>query len=163
LNPIMAAAYLLEANAENPTAVRDYAVRIAKAAETGAATAARVGRFIRQEPLQGVRDELVDLETVCDEVVAMPRPLRAERGGRGGRRVRRRAVLHDLGRDGGGTRAWRGRRYRQASPRRRRDRVAAGAGYHRSNSLSARAHPGSRRQEGSASRKDATSRAARRG
>src|SRR2546430_6385526 len=30
LNPIMAAAYLLEANAENPGAVRDYAVRIAK-------------------------------------------------------------------------------------------------------------------------------------
>ena len=57
LNPIMAAAYLLEANAENPTAVRDYAVRIAKAAETGAATAARVGRFIRQEPLQSEREE----------------------------------------------------------------------------------------------------------
>src|SRR5206468_12078943 len=51
LNPIMAAAYLLEANAEKPDAVRDYATRIAKAAETGAATAARVGRFIRQEPL----------------------------------------------------------------------------------------------------------------
>jgi len=32
LNPIMAASYLLEANAENPAAVRDYAVRIAKAA-----------------------------------------------------------------------------------------------------------------------------------
>jgi PAS domain S-box-containing protein len=83
LNPIMAAAYLLEANAGNPTAVRDYAVRIAKAAETGAATAARVGRFIRQEPLQGVRDELVDLTIVCDEVVAMTRPLWAERA-RGG-------------------------------------------------------------------------------
>jgi PAS domain S-box-containing protein len=83
LNPIMAAAYLLEANAQNPAAVRDYAVRIAKAAETGAATAARVGRFIRQEPLQGVRDELVDLTIVCDEVVAMTRPLWAERA-RGG-------------------------------------------------------------------------------
>jgi PAS domain S-box-containing protein len=83
LNPIMAAAYLLEANAEKPDAVRDYAVRIAKAAETGAATAARVGRFIRQEPLQGVRDELVDLSTICDEVVAMTRPLWAERA-RGG-------------------------------------------------------------------------------
>src|SRR5258705_4281629 len=83
LNPIMAAAYLLEANAENPVAVRDYAVRIAKAAETGAATAARVGRFIRQEPLQGVRDEIVDLSVVCDEVVAMTRPLWAERA-RGG-------------------------------------------------------------------------------
>ncbi len=83
LNPIMAAAYLLEANAKNPEAVRDYAIRIAKAAETGAATAARVGRFIRQDPLQGVREEMVDLSTVCDEVVAMTRPLWAERA-RGG-------------------------------------------------------------------------------
>src|SRR5207245_1086725 len=57
LNPIMAAAYLLDANAENPAAVRDYAVRIARAAETGAATAARVGRFIRQEPLQSRSEE----------------------------------------------------------------------------------------------------------
>src|SRR5688572_18629307 len=83
LNPIMAAAYLLEANAKNPDAVRDYAVRIAKAAETGAATAARGGRFIRQEPLQGLREELVDIATVSDEVVAMTRPLWAERA-RGG-------------------------------------------------------------------------------
>jgi PAS domain S-box-containing protein len=83
LNPIMAAAYLLEANAENPAAVRDYAVRIAKAAETGAATAARVGKFIRQEPLRAEREELVDLAVVCDEVVAMTRPLWAERA-RGG-------------------------------------------------------------------------------
>jgi PAS domain S-box-containing protein len=79
LNPIMAAAYLLNANAENPDRVRDYAERIAKAAETGAATAARVGRFIRQEPLQGEHEELVDLSLVCDEVVAMTRPLWAER------------------------------------------------------------------------------------
>jgi CheY-like chemotaxis protein/anti-sigma regulatory factor (Ser/Thr protein kinase) len=83
LNPIMAAAYLLDAHAENPTAVRDYAVRIAKAAETGAATAARVGRFIRQEPLQADREEPVDLSVVSDEVVAMTRPLWAERA-RGG-------------------------------------------------------------------------------
>ncbi len=83
LNPIMAAAYLLDAHAENPVAVRDYAVRIAKAAETGAATAARVGRFIRQEPLQAEREESVDLSVVCEEVVAMTRPLWAERA-RGG-------------------------------------------------------------------------------
>ncbi len=83
LNPIMAAAYLLETNADNPAAVRDYAVRIAKAAETGAATAARVGRFIRQEPMQSEREEIVDLSLVCDEVVAMTRPLWAERA-RGG-------------------------------------------------------------------------------
>lgn len=84
LNPIMAAAYLLEVNAHDPAAVRDYAERIARAAETGAATAARVGRFIRQEPLQGEREELVDLSAVADEVVAMTRPLWAERA-RGGR------------------------------------------------------------------------------
>lgn len=79
LNPIMAAAYLLSANADHPEKVRDYAERIAKAAETGAATAARVGRFIRQEPLQGEREELVDLSLVCDEVVAITRPIWAER------------------------------------------------------------------------------------
>jgi PAS domain S-box-containing protein len=79
LNPIMAAAYLLEMHAEDPAAVRDYAVRIAKAAETGAATAARVGRFIRQEPMAGERYEMIDLAVVTDEVVAMTRPLWAER------------------------------------------------------------------------------------
>ncbi len=79
LNPIMAAAYLLEMNAENPAAVRDYAGRIAKAAETGAATAARVGRFIRQEPLLGAREETVDLSVMVEEVVAMTRPLWQER------------------------------------------------------------------------------------
>ncbi len=79
LNPIMAAAYLLEMNAENPAAVRDYAVRIARAAETGAATAARVGRFIRQEPLLGAREATVDLSLMVEEVVAMTRPLWQER------------------------------------------------------------------------------------
>jgi PAS domain S-box-containing protein len=79
LNPIMAAAYLLEMNAENPAAVRDYAARIARAAETGAATAARVGRFIRQDPLLGAREDTVDLSVMVDEVVAMTRPLWQER------------------------------------------------------------------------------------
>jgi CheY-like chemotaxis protein len=66
-------------NAENPDAVRDYAVRIARAAETGAATAARVGRFIRQEPLLGSRENIVDLSVMVEEVVAMTRPLWQER------------------------------------------------------------------------------------
>jgi PAS domain S-box-containing protein len=79
LNPIVAAAYLLDVNADDPRAVRDYAARIARAAETGAATAARVGRFIRQEPLKGEHDEQVDLSIVADEVIAMTRPLWAER------------------------------------------------------------------------------------
>lgn len=83
LNPIMAAAYLLEANADNPEAVRDYAMRISKAAETGAATAARVGRFIRQDPVQGDRDGVIDLAVITEEVVAMTRPIWRERA-RGG-------------------------------------------------------------------------------
>ena len=83
LNPIMAAAHLLDLNAHNPDAVRDYAARIARAAETGAATAERVGRFIRQDPLSGDREEVVDLVVVANEVVAMTRPLWAERA-RGG-------------------------------------------------------------------------------
>lgn len=84
LNPIVAAAYLLNVHANDPEAVRDYARRIAMAAETGAATAARVGRFIRQEPLQGAREELVHLDTVADEVVAMTKPVWSERMQSGG-------------------------------------------------------------------------------
>jgi CheY-like chemotaxis protein len=42
-----------------------------------------VGRFIRQEPLRSEREEPVDLSVICDEVVAMTRPLWAERA-RGG-------------------------------------------------------------------------------
>jgi PAS domain S-box-containing protein len=100
LNPIMAAAYLLDANAENPVAVREYAVRISKAAETGAATAARVGRFIRQEPLQGEREEIVDLSAICDEVVEMTRPLWPERTKGGAIELRlelaEHAVMHGI-------------------------------------------------------------------
>jgi PAS domain S-box-containing protein len=80
LNPIMAAAYLLQAHAEDSAAVRDYTARIIKAVEIGAATAGRVGRFIRQEPLQGIgAEELVDLSVVADEVATMTRPSWAER------------------------------------------------------------------------------------
>jgi signal transduction histidine kinase len=75
LNPIMAAAHLLMLHADDPIVVRDYAMRIAKAAETGAATAARVGRFIRQEPHSGTHEELTDLSEISDEVIAMTRPL----------------------------------------------------------------------------------------
>jgi len=82
LNPFMAAAHLLALHADDPAAVRDYAARIARAAETGAATASRVGRFLRQEPL-ATTEECVDLATLADEVIAMTRPLWAERA-RGG-------------------------------------------------------------------------------
>jgi signal transduction histidine kinase len=73
LNPIMAAAYLLQHHAESPAAVRDYADRIRKAAETGAAIASRVGRFIRQEPLHG-GDRPADLSAIAAEVLAFTEP-----------------------------------------------------------------------------------------
>ena len=87
LNPIMAAAYLLDVHADNPAAVRDYAARIARAAETGAATAARVGRFIRQDPPRREREETVDLSVMASEVVAMVQPMWE------GRNARRRIAL----------------------------------------------------------------------
>lgn len=83
LNPIMAAAYLLRVHADKPDAVRDYADRIGKAAETGAATASRVGRFIRQDPSAGDPSQIVDLSILTEEVLAFTQPLRAERRGDG--------------------------------------------------------------------------------
>jgi signal transduction histidine kinase/CheY-like chemotaxis protein len=81
LNPIMAAAYLLRHHAESPDAVRDYADRIKKAAETGAATASRVGRFIRQEPVNSGADEVLDLSALAEEVLALTDPMRHRRPG----------------------------------------------------------------------------------
>lgn len=75
LNPIMAAAYLLRHHAESPDAVRDYADRIRIAAETGAATASRVGRFIRQEPMHNSVDEVLDLSILADEVIELTAPM----------------------------------------------------------------------------------------
>ena len=82
-NPIVAAAHLLQLHANNPEKVRDYAIRIARAAETGAATASRVGRFLRQDPIHLAPDAMVDLAVVTDEVIAMTRPIWAERVGGG--------------------------------------------------------------------------------
>lgn len=79
LNPIMAAAYLLRHHAESPEAVRDYAERIRMAAETGAATASRVGRFIRQEPVHAGGDEMIDLTDIANEVIDLTEPMRLRR------------------------------------------------------------------------------------
>ncbi len=81
LNPIMAAAYLLRHHAESPDAVRDYAERIKTAAETGAATASRVGRFIRQDPIHEGGDEPMDLSALADEVLDLTEPTRQQRRG----------------------------------------------------------------------------------
>ncbi len=79
LNPIMAAAWLLDRHAEDPMLVRDYAQRIARAAETGAATASRVGRFLRQEPIDSGLRDVVDLSVIAEEVLQLSEPLIAER------------------------------------------------------------------------------------
>lgn len=79
LNPIMAAAYLLRHHAESPEAVRDYAERIRMAAETGAATASRVGRFIRQEPVHAGGDETIDLSQLANETIDLTEPMRLRR------------------------------------------------------------------------------------
>ncbi|HEY0929571.1 MAG TPA: ATP-binding protein [Gemmatimonas sp.] len=79
LNPIMASAYLLQHHAESPAAVRDYAERIRAAAEIGAATASRVGRFIRQEPLHAGGDEEIDLAQLVVEVLDLTEPMRLRR------------------------------------------------------------------------------------
>ena len=76
LNPIMAAAYLLRHHAESPDAVREYADRIRIAAETGAATASRVGRFIRQEPMHAGSDQVLDLSVLAEEVLELTEPMR---------------------------------------------------------------------------------------
>ncbi len=75
LNPILAAAWLLDHHAENPAMVRDYAARITKAAETGATTAARVGRFLRQEPIHANSRAVVDLSLIANEVLQLSEPL----------------------------------------------------------------------------------------
>lgn len=79
LNPIMAAAYLLRHYAESPDAVRDYADRIQRAAEIAAATASRVGRFIRQEPVHAGGDEALDLSVMAEEVLDLTEPMRLRR------------------------------------------------------------------------------------
>lgn len=81
LNPIMAAAFLLRHHAESPDAVRDYSDRISKAAETAAATASRVGRFIRQDPVHAGGDESLDLSLLANEVLDLTEPMRRRRAG----------------------------------------------------------------------------------
>ncbi len=87
LNPILAAAWLLDHHAHDPEAVRDYARRISRAAETGAESAARVGRFLRQEPIDAGRRTVVDLSVVGEEALQLTEPLVAERATTGARVV----------------------------------------------------------------------------
>ncbi|MBY0488521.1 MAG: response regulator [Gemmatimonadaceae bacterium] len=95
LNPIMAAAYLLRHHAESPDAVREYADRIKTASETAAATASRVGRFIRQEPVHAGGDEEMDLSVLVNEVLDLTEPVRKRPAGEAGE-VR---VVRQLGPD----------------------------------------------------------------
>jgi CheY-like chemotaxis protein len=68
----------------SPDAVRDYANRIQKAAEIAAATASRVGRFIRQEPVHAGGDEALDLSVLAEEVLDLTEPMRMRRSSESG-------------------------------------------------------------------------------
>lgn len=74
LNPIMLAAWLLDRHAADEAKVREYADRIQKAAETGAATASRVGRFIRQEPVSDGHEQRFDLGRAVADALAIAEP-----------------------------------------------------------------------------------------
>jgi signal transduction histidine kinase len=80
LNPIMAAAYLLQRHPDDPELVRRHAGRIAQAADTGAALTERLARFIRQEPLDASVEAPVDLAEVCREAVSLAEPLHGADG-----------------------------------------------------------------------------------
>jgi signal transduction histidine kinase len=73
LNPIVAAAFLMERRADDPAAVREYAGRIARAAQAFAATAERVGRFVRQEPPAAGYDLPLDLSVLAADALARAR------------------------------------------------------------------------------------------
>lgn len=79
LNPIMSAAYLLQHQAESPVAVREYAERIRTATEIAAATGARLGRFVRQEPAHTAGGEEVDLSLLAGQVWDASEPMRSAR------------------------------------------------------------------------------------
>jgi signal transduction histidine kinase len=73
LNPILAAAFLLERRADDPAAVREYARRIARAAGACADAVAGLGRFARQTPPAPGRDVPFDLASVAEQAVAAAR------------------------------------------------------------------------------------------
>jgi signal transduction histidine kinase len=75
LNPILAAAYLVDSYAEDTAAVREYAQRIAHAAEMGVSTLGRLRRFIRQEPIHDKSEGVVDLAPEIAAVLALAAPV----------------------------------------------------------------------------------------
>lgn len=81
LNPVMAAAYLLDHHAESPEQVREYASRIRQAADAGAESVGRLGRFLRQKPLGNHESEAVDLTRLAGNVLDLTEPLLQQRAG----------------------------------------------------------------------------------
>ncbi len=69
LSPIVAAAFLLHHHAESPALVREYADRVAESAGSMSTLAARLGRFIRQQPERMHDDGLIDLRVLANEVL----------------------------------------------------------------------------------------------
>ena len=75
LNPILAAAFLIESSVGDEKAVREYAQRVAHAAEMGVSRLARLRQFIRQEPIDERMENVVDLAQAIDEVLALAAPI----------------------------------------------------------------------------------------
>jgi PAS domain S-box-containing protein len=75
LNPILAAAYLVDASAGDVAAVKEYAQRITHSAEMGVSRLARLRQFIRQEPIDEALEDVIDLAQAIDEVLALAAPL----------------------------------------------------------------------------------------
>lgn len=93
LNPILAAAYLIEAYATDEAAVKEYAQRVARAAQMGVARLARLRQFIRQEPSPDAVDELVELSQAVDDTLALAAPLWQGRGASDAVRIERDLAL----------------------------------------------------------------------
>ena len=80
LNPILAAAYLIDSFAGDANAVKEYTKRIVRAAEMGVSRLARLRQFIRQEPFDDAdHEDIVDLAQAVDEVLTLAAPLWAGR------------------------------------------------------------------------------------
>lgn len=76
LNPILAAAYLIDSFAGDAEAVKEYTKRIVRAAEMGVSRLTRLRQFIRQEPVDSADlEDLVDLAQAVDEVLTLAAPL----------------------------------------------------------------------------------------
>lgn len=79
LNPVLAAAYLLEMHADDPEQVKQLARRIADLCDVGPRAHSKLRAFLRQEPVQFGDDAIVDLCLLARDVAALAEPLATQR------------------------------------------------------------------------------------